>query len=85
MGVVSPTSPPPSPQVVHGSGNLSAVLRGGCSGFASNAMKWPEEILVAGGLGHTSLGWAELMTNVGEERGRSVQLRNGQEGNGRDV
>ncbi len=48
-------------------------------------MKWPEEILVAGGLGHTSLGWAELMTNVGEERGRSVQLRNGQEGNGRDV
>ena len=32
-------------------------------------MKWPEEILVAGGLGHTSLGWAELMTNVGEVGG----------------
>ena len=48
-------------------------------------MKWPEEILVAGGLGHTSLGWAELMANVGEESGRSVQLRNGQEGNQRGV
>ena len=28
--------------------NVSEVLRGGCSGFASNAMKWPEQILVAG-------------------------------------
>ena len=28
--------------------NISEVLRGGCSGFASNAMKWPEQILVAG-------------------------------------
>ena len=82
MGVVPPTSPPPSLQVMH---NLSAILREGCSGFASNAMEWPLEILVAGGLGHTSLGWAELMTNVGEESGRSVQLRNGQEGNGRGV
>jgi hypothetical protein len=28
--------------------NASEVLRGGCSGFASNAMKWPEQILAAG-------------------------------------